>query len=92
MALLLIEALQALLGRLGLGLDVEGVLGDHPGDDRHPCRTPRKHVHVASKEVDELVFLFRVYASPKTKAAPTASSPEACRVAISSSSLDDTLC
>jgi hypothetical protein len=61
--LLLIEALQALLDHLGAELDVEGVLGDLLGA-RHFCRTPRKHALVAPEEVDELSFLFGVYAGP----------------------------
>jgi hypothetical protein len=60
MALLLIEAPHALLDRLGAGLEVEGVLGDLLGDARHLCQTPRKHVLVASEEVHDFTFLFRV--------------------------------
>jgi hypothetical protein len=60
LALLLIEASHALLDRLGARLDVEGVLGDHPGDARYFLQTTRKYVLVASEEVDELAFLFEV--------------------------------
>jgi hypothetical protein len=60
MTLLPIEALHALLDRLGAGLDVEGVLGDLLGDTRHFRRAQRKYVLVASEEVDEITFLFGV--------------------------------
>jgi hypothetical protein len=60
LTLLLIEALQALLDRLGAELDVEGVLGDLPGDTRHIYRTPHIYVVVALKKVNELAFLFGV--------------------------------
>jgi hypothetical protein len=58
--LLLIEALHALVDRIGAGLDVEGVLDDLPRDALHLCRTPHKCVLVASEEVDELAFQFGV--------------------------------
>jgi hypothetical protein len=45
-------------------LDIEGVLGDLPGDTRHFCQTPHKYVLVVSEDVDELTFLFRVQAGP----------------------------
>jgi hypothetical protein len=35
LALLLVEAAQALLHRLGAGSDLQGVLGDFPGYARH---------------------------------------------------------
>jgi hypothetical protein len=41
-------------------LHVEGVLGNPPGDAQNFYQTPRKYVLVASNEVDELAFLFRV--------------------------------
>jgi hypothetical protein len=56
--LLLVEAALALLDRLGPRLDVEGVLGDIPGDVRHFCWSPCKNVFVTPEEEDELAFLF----------------------------------
>jgi hypothetical protein len=47
-----------LLDRLGAGLDVEGVLGNLPGDTRYFYQTLRKYVFVASEEVNEFAFLF----------------------------------
>jgi hypothetical protein len=60
LALLLIEAPQSPFDQLGDELDVEGVLGDLPGDAPHFCRTPYKYVLVALEEVDEITFLFGV--------------------------------
>jgi hypothetical protein len=57
---LLIEASQTLLDRIRVRLDVEGVLGDLPGDARHFYRTPHKYVPVVLGEVDGLAFLFGV--------------------------------
>jgi hypothetical protein len=54
----LIEATQALLDRLRLGLYVLGMLGDLMGDARHFFRSPHKNIFVALEEIDELVFLF----------------------------------
>jgi hypothetical protein len=54
----------ALLGRPQTEFDVEGVLGDFPGDTWNFYRTPRKHVLIASEEVNELTFLFGVQTSP----------------------------
>jgi hypothetical protein len=53
-----------LFDRLGPELDMEGVLGDLPGDARHFCRSPHKNIFVALKEVDELIFLFEAQAGP----------------------------
>jgi hypothetical protein len=60
MVLLLVEAPQALLDRLGAGLDVEGVFGNFPRDTRYFYWTLRKYVFVASEEVNEHAFLFGV--------------------------------
>jgi hypothetical protein len=60
----LIEAAQALFDRLGPKVDVEGVLGDIPGDARHFCWSSRKNVLVTPEEVDELAFLFGAQAGP----------------------------
>jgi hypothetical protein len=62
--LLLIEAAQTLFHRLGPVLDVEGVLGDFPGDAWHICRSPCKSIFVAPEEVHELAFLFRAPTGP----------------------------
>jgi hypothetical protein len=48
--------------------DVGGVLGDFLGDAWHFYQAPRKHVLVASEEVDELTFLFRVQIGPNRSA------------------------
>jgi hypothetical protein len=40
------------------------VLRDLPRDAQNFCRSPRKHVLVASEEVDELTFLFGAKAGP----------------------------
>jgi sulfopyruvate decarboxylase TPP-binding subunit len=44
--------------------DVEGVLGDFPGDARHLCQAPCKDVLDVSEKVDELAFLFGVQIGP----------------------------
>ena len=59
-ALELVEALQALFHRLGVGLDVKGVLGDLPRCVRHVRGAPREDVGVGVEEVDEHHFLFAV--------------------------------
>jgi hypothetical protein len=64
LTLFLVKASHALLDRPRTGFDVEGVLGDFPGDAWHFCRAPRKHDLVALKEVDELSFLFGVPTGP----------------------------
>jgi hypothetical protein len=55
---------QASFNQLEPVLDVEGVLDDFSGDDRHVCRSPRKNVFVAPEEVDELTFLFQAQTGP----------------------------
>ena len=60
LALLLIEAAQALLHWLGTGSNLQGVLGDLPRYARHVRRTPCKHVGVCTEKVDEHGFLFGV--------------------------------
>ena len=59
-ALEFVEALQALLHRLGVGLDVKGVLGDLPRYARHVRGAPREDIGVGAEEVDEHHFLFAV--------------------------------
>ena len=56
----LVKASQALLHRLGVGLDVKGVLGDLPRYARHVRGAPRKDVCVGAEKVDEHHFLFAV--------------------------------
>jgi hypothetical protein len=63
-ALFLVKASHALLDRPQTRLNVEGVLGDFPGDAWHFYRAPCKYILVASEEVDELAFLFGVQTSP----------------------------
>jgi hypothetical protein len=64
LTLLPVEASLALLDRLGDGLDVECVLSDLSGDTWHFCRAPHKYVLVVSEKVNEISFLFGVYAHP----------------------------
>ena len=59
-ALELVEALQALLHRLGVGSDVKGVLGDLPRYARHVRGAPCEDVCVGAEKVDEHHFLFAV--------------------------------
>src|SRR6185312_13167840 len=59
-ALELAEASQALLHRLGVGLDIKGVLGDLPRYARHIRGAPRKNVGVGAEKIDEHHFLFAV--------------------------------
>jgi hypothetical protein len=59
--LLLVKASHALLDRSRTGFDVEGVLGDFSGDFEHFCRAPHKYILIASEEIGELAFLFRVH-------------------------------
>jgi hypothetical protein len=40
------------------------VLGDLPGDARHFCWAPQKHILIASEEVDDLSLQFGVQTSP----------------------------
>jgi hypothetical protein len=60
----LVKASHALLDRPRTGFNVEGVLGDFPGDAWHLYRAPRKYILVASEEIGEHTFLFRVQTSP----------------------------
>ena len=60
LALFLIKASQALLHRLGVRLDVKGVLSDLPQDARHVRGTPREDVGIGTEKVDEHCFLFGV--------------------------------
>jgi hypothetical protein len=62
--LLLVKASHALLDRSRTGFDVEGVLGDFSGDFEHFCRAPHKYILIASEEIGELAFLFRVQTCP----------------------------
>src|SRR6185503_20821033 len=62
-ALELVEASQALLHRLGVGLDVKGVIGDLPRYARHVRGAPREDVYVGAEEVDDNHFLFVVEGS-----------------------------
>ena len=59
-ALEFVETSQALLHRLGVGLDIKGVLGDLPRYVRHVRGAPRKDVCVGAEKVDEHHFLFAV--------------------------------
>ena len=56
----LVEAMQALLRRLGVGSVVKGVLGDLPRYARHVRGAPRKDVCFGAENVDEHHFLFAV--------------------------------
>ena len=60
LALLLVEAAQALLHWLGTGSNLQGVLGDFPRYARHVRGTPCKHVSVCMEKVDEHGLLFGV--------------------------------
>jgi len=60
--LLFVESAQALLYGLGVGSDVQGVLGDFPWYARHVRGTPRKYVGMCAEKVDEHYFLFWVEA------------------------------
>ena len=57
----LVEALQALLDRLGVRQDIKG--GDLPRDARHVRGAPREDVSVGMEEVNEHHFLFAVEGS-----------------------------
>ena len=56
--LLLVKVAQALGDRLCGWSDVQGVLGDLPGDAWHVRRFPCKEVLVGSEKVNERAFLF----------------------------------
>jgi hypothetical protein len=58
LALLLVEAAQALLHRLGAGSDLQGVLGHFPGYAQHIRGTPCEYVKIHTEKVDEHCFLF----------------------------------
>jgi hypothetical protein len=60
LALVVVEAAQALFDRLRSRLDVEFVLGNLPRDPLHIGGFPCKHVEVRFEEVDERAFLFRI--------------------------------
>jgi hypothetical protein len=62
--LFLVKAPQALLDWPQTEFDVECVLGYFSRDAWDFCRAPRKHVLVASEEVDELAFLIGVQTGP----------------------------
>ena len=55
---LVVEATQALLHRLGFCPDLQGVLGDFSRNAWHVRWFPRKDISVGAEEVDERVFLF----------------------------------
>jgi hypothetical protein len=52
LALLLVEAVQALLHWFGTGSNLQGVLGDFPGYARHIRGTPRKDVDICAEKVN----------------------------------------
>jgi hypothetical protein len=58
LALLLVEAAQTLLYRLGAWLDPQGMFGDFPWNAWHIRGFPREDVTVRVEEVDERAFLF----------------------------------
>ena len=62
-ALELIEASQALFHRLGVGLDVKGVLSNLPRYARHVRGAPHEDVSVGAEKVNEHHFLFAVESS-----------------------------
>ena len=62
-ALDLVEASQTLLHRLGVQLDVKGVLGDLPRYARHVRGDPREDVAIGAEAVNEHHFLFTVEGS-----------------------------
>jgi hypothetical protein len=60
LALLFVEAGQALLHRFGAGLDLQGMLGNFLGYARHIRGTPHEYVDIHVEKVDEHCFLFRI--------------------------------
>jgi hypothetical protein len=58
LALLLVEAAQALLHRFGASSDLQGVLGDFPRYVRHIRGTPCEYVGIHAEKVDKHYFLF----------------------------------
>jgi hypothetical protein len=69
LALVVVEATQALFYRLRSPLDVEFVLGKFSRDPLHVGGFPREHVKVRFDEVDEHAFLFRIERRPDTELA-----------------------
>jgi hypothetical protein len=63
-ALLLVESAQVLPHRLGVGLDVQGVLGDFPRFARHVRGTPHKYLDIRTEKFDEHCFLFGLKLGP----------------------------
>ena len=59
-ALELVEASQALLHRLGVWLDIKGLLGDLPRCARHIRGAPRENVGIGVEKIDEHHFLLAV--------------------------------
>jgi len=59
----LVEAPQALLDRLGVRLDIKGVLGDLPRYARCICGAPREDVGAGAEKVDKHHFLFAIEGS-----------------------------
>ena len=57
--LLLVEAAQTLLYRLGARPDLQGVLGDFSQNVWPVQGSPRKNVSIGAEQVDERAFLFR---------------------------------
>jgi hypothetical protein len=60
LALLLVEAAQALLYQFGAGPDLQGMLGNLLGYAWHIRGTLREYVGIRAEKVDEHCFLFRV--------------------------------
>jgi hypothetical protein len=66
-ALLVVEAAEALFHRFRSRLDVEFVLGNLSRDPLHVGGFPCEHVEVRFEEVDERAFLFRIERRPDTE-------------------------
>ena len=69
-ALELVEASQALLHRLGVGLDVKGVLGDLPRYAWHVRGAPREDACIGAEKVDEHHLLFVIEGSADLQCLP----------------------
>jgi hypothetical protein len=67
LALVVIEAAQALFHRLRSRLDVQFVLGNLSRDPLHVRGFPHEHVEVRLEEVNERAFLFRIERRPDTE-------------------------
>jgi hypothetical protein len=67
LALLVIEAVEALLHRFRSRLDVQFVLSNILRDPLHVGGFPCKHIEVRFEEVDERAFLFRIERCPYTE-------------------------